>query len=131
MTNVKPTTNRFDASGLTKEIAAAMTKPAKPIALDNRPICVNGGSVGSEYTRNNGSRKAHVGRIISRCPRVTSSRHDGMPSQLKERTENPFNHVRRTETVSQKKARRRQTQVTYPPIDGKNPFSLINHASSR
>ena len=33
-----------------------------------------------------------------------------------------------TKAVGQKETRRRQSQISQPQVDGKNPFSLINHA---
>src|SRR5262249_48035756 len=52
-------------------------------------------------------------------PEVYSNGHDSMPFQFEQRPE----------SVRQKKTRRRQKQIPYPQIDGKYPFSLINHAS--
>ena len=48
MTNVNTTMNRFDVSGFKNEIAAAITRPANPIAFDKRQMCVSGGRAGSE-----------------------------------------------------------------------------------
>src|SRR5262245_32124755 len=66
-----------------------------------------------------------------KMPKVNSDGHDSMSSQLKQRTKKPYNRVRRTQTTRQQKASGPPQQVTCPQIDGKYPFSLINHASSR
>ena len=63
-------------------------------------------------------------------PQVYSNGHDGMSFQLEQR-HHISNKGREAKTISQKEARRRQKQVERPQIDGKNSFSLINHASSR
>jgi hypothetical protein len=40
----------------------------------------------------------------------------------------PFQLEQQTKAVRQEETRRRQSQIRQPKIDGKNPFSLINHA---
>src|SRR2546426_5980681 len=53
-----------------------------------------------------------------KMPKVSLNGHDRMSLQFKQGTK----------AVGQKETRRRQSQISQPKVDGKNPFSLINHA---
>src|SRR5262245_56529703 len=54
-------------------------------------------------------------------PKVCLNGHDDVSAQVKQRTKE----------VSQKETRRYHSQISQPQVDGKNSFSLTDHAGSR
>src|SRR5262249_11782382 len=64
-------------------------------------------------------------------PQVNLDWHERVPFQSEKQPQNPFDDVRRTDTISEKKTCCRQKQIKYPQIDGEDLFPLINHASLR